>query len=135
MFFPCFYWEKLWVKNFSCWMSVKQLPKWWYCKLQTPTKGGNFGMKLAHLCGFWLDVSFSSHVKNIICNSDWRIIFLMCEKHRSLLWLSRAHWHMKIYNIAFQWVYLSICIIFITGAVTLGIHKGCGTKYAEMENF
>ena len=34
-------------------------------------KGGNFGAKLTHLCGFWLDVSFFSHVK----------------KHRSRFWL------------------------------------------------
>ena len=39
--------------------------------LQTAIKGGNFGAKLAHLCGFWLDVSFFSHVK----------------KHRSRFWL------------------------------------------------
>ena len=34
-------------------------------------KGGNFGAKLTHLCSFWLDVSFFSHVK----------------KHRSRFWL------------------------------------------------
>lgn len=27
-------------------------------ELQAPPKGGNFGPKLAHLCGLWLDVSF-----------------------------------------------------------------------------
>ena len=39
--------------------------------LQAAMKGGNFGAKLTHLCGFWLDVSFFSHV----------------EKHRSRFWL------------------------------------------------
>ena len=39
--------------------------------LQAAIKGGNFGAKLTHLCGFWLDVSFFSHVK----------------KHRSRFWL------------------------------------------------
>ena len=39
--------------------------------LQAARKGGNFGAKLTHLCGFWLDASFFSHVK----------------KHRSRFWL------------------------------------------------
>ena len=39
--------------------------------LQAAIKGRNFGAKLTHLCGFWLDVSFFSHVK----------------KHRSRFWL------------------------------------------------
>ena len=39
--------------------------------LQAAIKGGNFGAKLTHLCGFWLGVSFFSHVK----------------KHRSRFWL------------------------------------------------
>ena len=39
--------------------------------LQAAIKGWNFGAKLTHLCGFWLDVSFFSHVK----------------KHRSRFWL------------------------------------------------
>ena len=39
--------------------------------LQAAIKGGNFGAKLTHLCGFWLDVSFFSRVK----------------KHRSWFWL------------------------------------------------
>ena len=39
--------------------------------LQAEIKGGNFCAKLPHLCCFWLDVSFFSHVK----------------KHRSRFWL------------------------------------------------
>ena len=39
--------------------------------LQAAIKGGNFGAKHTHLCGFWLDVSFFAHVK----------------KHRSRFWL------------------------------------------------
>ena len=38
---------------------------------QAARKGVNFGAKLTYLCGFWLDVSFFSHVK----------------KHRSRFWL------------------------------------------------
>ena len=34
-----------------------------HCKLQGPIKSRNFGSKLTHLCGFWLDISFFSHVK------------------------------------------------------------------------
>ena len=41
------------------------------CTLQVPIKGRNFGAKLTHLCGFWLDVSFFSRVKTIICFFDW----------------------------------------------------------------
>ena len=43
------------------------------CKaaLQDAIRGGNFVAKLTHLCSFWLDVSFFSHVK----------------KHRSRFWL------------------------------------------------
>ena len=62
---------------------------------QTAIKRGNFGAKLAHLCGFWLDVSFFSHVK----------------KHRSRYWLARTNLRTKIYDIAFCWVFLSMYII------------------------
>ena len=56
--------EKLfWVKLFS--LNVHE------AALQAAMKGGNFGAKLTHLCGFWLDISFFSHVK----------------KHRSGFWL------------------------------------------------
>ena len=64
-------------------------------KLQAPIKGRNIGVKLTHLCGFWLDVSFFSRLKN----------------HRSLLWLARTHLRMKIYDIAFWWGFLSMYII------------------------
>ena len=63
MFFTCLAWKTLWVKLFS--LNVCE------AALQAAIKGGNFGAKLAHLCGFWLDVSFLSHVK----------------KHRSRFWL------------------------------------------------
>ena len=42
--------------------------------LQAAIKGGNFGAKLTHLCGFWLDVSFFSHVKKHR-DSDWTYHF------------------------------------------------------------
>ena len=48
-------WKTLWVKLFSL--------KMYEAALQAAIKGGNFGAKLTHPCGFWLDVSFFSHVK------------------------------------------------------------------------
>ena len=67
-------------------------PKRGRCKVQAPTKGRNFSVKLTHLCGlvldisffshvkkrrsrFWLDVSFYLRVKNIVRPSDWRELF------------------------------------------------------------
>ena len=47
--------KTLWVKLFS--LNVCE------AALQAAIKGWNFGAKLKHLCGFWLDVSFFSHVK------------------------------------------------------------------------
>ena len=62
--------------------------------LQAHTKAGiKLGTKLVHRCGVSLDVSFFSHVK---------------KKHRSRFWLVRTHWCIEIYDIAFQWVYLSM---------------------------
>ena len=58
-------------------------------------KGGNFGAKLTHLCGLWLDVSF----------------FFTRENHRSLLWLVRTHLRVKIYDIVFWWVFLNMYVI------------------------
>ena len=40
-----------------------------------------------------------------------RIIFLMCENRRSLLWLARTNLRTKIYDIAFWWVFLCMYII------------------------
>ena len=62
-----FFTRKTLRENFSRWMSAKGR-----YTLQAPIKGGNFGAKLTHLCGFWLDITFSSHVK----------------KHRSRFWLN-----------------------------------------------
>ena len=67
-------------------------PKRGRCKVQAPTKGRNSRVKLTHLCGlvldisffsqvkkrrsrFWLDVSFYLRVKNIVRPSDWRTLF------------------------------------------------------------
>ena len=86
MFFTFLARKTLGVKLFSL--------KVWEAALQAAIKGGNFGAKLTHLCSFWLDVSFFSHVK----------------KHRSLLWLARTNLRTKIYDISFlvsisQYVY------------------------------
>ena len=80
--------------------------------LQAAITGGNFGAKLTHLCGFWLDVSFFSHVKKTsFAILIGRIIFFTCENHRSLLWLTTTNLRTKIYGIAFWWVFLSMYII------------------------
>ena len=77
-------------------------------------KGENFGAKLTHLCGFWLDVSFFSHVKKTsFAILIGRIIFVTCENRRSHLWLARTNLRTKIYDIAFWWVFLSMYIIII----------------------
>ena len=79
--------KTLWVKLFS--LNVCE------AALQAEIKGGNFGAKLPHLCCFWLDVSFFSHVKkyrsrfwlevsffsrvkNIVRSSDW--LELICVR-------------------------------------------------------
>ena len=63
MFFTFLARKTLWVKLFSLYVCE--------AALQAAIKGGNFGAKLGHLCDFWLDVLFFSHVK----------------KHRSRFWL------------------------------------------------
>ena len=50
MFFTFLATKTLWVKVFS--LNVCE------AALQAAIKGGNFGAKLTHFCGFWLDVSF-----------------------------------------------------------------------------
>ena len=108
MFFT-FLRENLFEKNFSRWMSVKQLVKRGRCKLPAPIKGWNFGAKLAHLCGFWLDISVFSHMKKHRARF-WldTTFFSRVKKHRSLIWLAGTHLCMKIYDIAFWCVFLSI---------------------------
>ena len=54
MFFTFLARKTLWVKLFS--LNVCE------AALQAAIKGGNFGAKLIHFCGFWLDVSFFSDV-------------------------------------------------------------------------
>ena len=62
--------------------------------LQAAIKGGNFGAKLAHPCGFWLDVSFFSRVK----------------KHRSRFWLDVSFFsHVKTIVRSSDWLEL-ICV-------------------------
>ena len=89
MFFTFLARKTLWVKLFSLNMCE--------AALQAAIKGGNFGAKLTHLCGFWLDVSFFSHVKK---NRSRFLLdvsfFLTCEKRRSLLWLARTNFCREI---------------------------------------
>ena len=104
MFFTFLARKTLWVKLFS--LNVCEVA------LQAAVKGGNFGTKLTPLCGFWLDVSFFSHVKKTsVAILIGHIIFFTCENHRSLLWLARTNVRTKIYDITFWWVFLSMYII------------------------
>ena len=99
MFFTFLARKTLWVKLFS--LNVCE------AALQVAIKGGNFGAKLTHLCGLWLDVSFFSHVK----------------KHRSRFWLARTNLRTKNYDIAFWWVFLSMYIIIrVTERAKIAIH-------------
>ena len=47
------------------------------CEAALPAeiKGGNFCVKLTHLCAFWLTYHFSHTWKNIVCDSDWKYHF------------------------------------------------------------
>ena len=53
---------------------------------------------------------FSQTWKNIVRDSDWTnsFFFFTCENHRLLIWLARTHLRMKIYDLAFWWVFLSL---------------------------
>ena len=104
MFFTFLAKKTLWVKLFS--LNLCE------AALQAAIKGGNFGAKLTHLCGFWLDVSFFSHVKKHR-SRFWLDVsfFFMCENHRSPLWLASTNLRTKIYDIAFWWIFLSMYII------------------------
>ena len=98
--FSLFLEEKLFEKNFSHCMSAK---------LQAPINGRNFGTKLTHLCGFWLDVSFFSQVKKHRSRFLLDVSFFFhMWKPSLLLWLARTHLRMRIYDIAFWWVFLSM---------------------------
>ena len=103
MFFTFLARKTLWVKLFS--LNVCE------AALQAAIKGGNFGAKLTHLCGVWLDVSFFSCEKTSFAILIGRIIFFTCENHRSLLLLARTNLRTKIYDIAFWWVFLGMYII------------------------
>ena len=75
------------------------------CKPQAPIKGGNFGAKLTHLCGFLSNASFLSRVRNYRTRFWLDVSFFVCfcfcffictcEKHRPLLWLARTHLRCK----------------------------------------
>ena len=84
MFFTFLATKTLWVKVFS--LNVCE------AALQAAIKGGNFGAKLKHLCGFRLDVSFFSHVKKHRSRFSLDVSFFFTrENHRSLLWLARTN--------------------------------------------
>ena len=104
MFFTFLAKKTLWVKLFS--LNVCE------AALQAAIKGGNFGAKLTHLCGFWLDVSFFSRVEKNR-SRFWLDVsfFFMCENHRSPLWLASTNLRTKIYDIVFWWIFLSMYII------------------------
>ena len=95
-----------------------------YCLLSL-----NFGAKLTHLCGFWLDVSFFSHLKKHRSRFWLDVSFFF-----KLLWLVRTHLHMKIYAIAFQWLYLSTYTLYRVD-LTLYNKKGYVWSCAPLPSF
>ena len=62
--FTLFYEKDPTLSGIFFWISAKQLANYKAGALQTAStqNGGNFGVN-PHACGFWLDVSFFSHVK------------------------------------------------------------------------
>ena len=64
--FHFFYKKNTWRKTilFECLRRLR-------CKLLEPLKGGNFGAKLTHRCGFWLTYHFSHTWKNVVRDSYW----------------------------------------------------------------
>ena len=78
------------------------------CKARTLQAASNFGTKLTHLCGFWLDISiFLIHEKTFFVILIGHIDFFTCEKHRLLFWLARTDLCMEIYindNLVCLWV-------------------------------
>ena len=89
----------------------------------------NFGPKLTHLCGFWLDVSFFSHLKKHRSRFWLEVSFFF-----KLLWLVRTHLRMKIYAIAFQWLYLSTYTLYRVD-LTLYNKKGYVWTCAPLPSF
>ena len=84
------------------------------CKLQVPIKGRNFGVKLTHLCGFWLDVSFFSHMKK----HHWRFLLDVSFFSRVKTIICFFDWLELKYDTAFWSVFLSMYInkdIYVTG--------------------
>ena len=62
------------------------------------------------------------------------IIFLSCENHRSLLWLAGIHLRMKIYDIGFGWVSLSMYMVKFVILRTTTIKLSFGTFLLEYHN-
>ena len=81
MFFTFLAKKTLWVKLFS--LNLCE------AALQAAIKGGNFGAKLTHLSGFWLDVSLFSHVKKHRSRFSLEVSFFLHVKTivRSSYWL------------------------------------------------
>ena len=79
----------------------------------------NFGAKLTHLCGFWLDVLFFSHLKKHRSRLWLDFSFFTCKKRNRYLdiW-KRAIW--KLQN-KYQ---LRVCVIYATiNTLTKWLHS------------
>ena len=91
MFFTFLARKTHWVKLFS--LNVCE------AALQAAIKGGNFGAKLTHLCGFWLDLSFFSRVKTIVRSSDWlQLICVRNLRHSFLVSISQYVYNKVIHS-------------------------------------
>ena len=100
MFFTFLARKTLWVKLFS--LNVCE------AALQAAIKGGNFGAKLTHLYGFWLDVSFFSHVK----------------KQRSRFWLDVSFYNLQTFR--------GVCQVYFYDFLP---NSACKQRKAEIRSF
>ena len=97
---------------------LEQLTRRGRRKVQAPIKGGKFGAKLTHLCGFWLDVSFFSHVRRhrsrFLFGVSFFVFLFSFSPVKNIVrsWLATTHLCMKIYLIAFQQVSFSKKFLF-----------------------
>ena len=99
----------------------EQLTKRGHFKVQAPIKGGKFGAKLTHLCGFSLDVSFFSHVK----------------KHRSRFWLGVSFFvfwfsFLPVKNIVRSWLASThLCMTIYLIAELWRAKRACGAPWVS----
>ena len=120
-----FLWEKLFEKNFSRWKTANQCCKG-RCKLQVQNSHTSMSSNWTyHFSHTWKKKKKKKALFAILIGG---IIFFTCENHCSLIWLDGIHLCMKMHNIAFWWVFLSMYIINISGLL---IFRGKKSKISR----